>query len=265
MWIPQAERLKAELTDKYVIVAEGVPELRRFVGLTGTVKTVNMACRGLVQFNGPVDISWYDIDPSFLKVVDAPLPKKAEVKAEAAPAPAKPAVAKPAAGGKSPLDAIRPAGAAKPAAAPAAGGAKPSPLDMIRKTGCSEGRRCDCPQQHRQPVEARAPSPLEKIRQQAAAKAAGGAPAAAPPAPAAQAAAPPVVKSEPTPHRSQGPRCSCSLCCRSSEDDRRSAGCDPQAGRRPVSPSACSWQPTDTWQAPCSHERRYPAWSSQLC
>ena len=170
MSIAQAERLKAELTDKYVIVAEGVPELRRFVGLTGTVKTVNMSCRALVQFNGPVDISWYDIDPSFLKVVDAPLPKKVEVKAEAAPAAAKPAVAKPAAGGKSPLDAIRAAGAAKPAAAPApaAGGAKPSPLDMIRK--------------------------------QAAAKAAGSGPAAAA-APEAQAAAPaaPVASPEPAP------------------------------------------------------------------
>lgn len=138
MSIAQAEQLKAELTDKYVIVAEGVPELRRFVGLTGTVKTVNMSCRALVQFNGPVDIGWYDIDPSFLKVVDAPLPKKTEVKAEAAPAAAKPAVAKPAAGGKSPLDAIRAAGAAKPATAPAAGGAKPSPLDMIRKQAAAK-------------------------------------------------------------------------------------------------------------------------------
>ncbi len=176
MSIAQAEQLKAELTDKYVIVAEGVPELRRFVGLTGTVKTVNMSCRALVQFNGPVDISWYDIDPSFLKVVDAPLPKKVEVKAEAAPAAAKPAVAKPAAGGKSPLDAIRAAGAAKPAAAPApaAGGAKPSPLDMIRK--------------------------------QAAAKAAGSAPAAAA-APEAQAAAPaaPVASPEPAAPEAKAP------------------------------------------------------------
>lgn len=170
MSIAQAERLKAELTDKYVIVAEGVPELRRFVGLTGTVKTVNMSCRALVQFNGPVDISWYDIDPSFLKVVDAPLPKKTEVKAEAAPAAAKPAVAKPAAGGKSPLDAIRAAGAAKPAAAPATGGAKPSPLDMIRK--------------------------------QAAAKAEGATPAAAAvsaPVSDAQVAAPPVPAASPEP------------------------------------------------------------------
>ena len=192
MSIAQAERLKAELTDKYVIVTEGVPELRRFVGLTGTVKTVNMSCRALVQFNGPVDISWYDIDPSFLKVVDAPLPKKTEVKAEADPAAAKPAVAKPTAGGKSPLDAIRAAGAAKPAAAPAAGGAKPSPLDMIRKQAAAKAEGAA-------PAAASgaALSPLEKIRQQAAAKAAGSAPAAA--APEAQAAAPAAPAPSPEP------------------------------------------------------------------
>ncbi|MFO1006003.1 MAG: hypothetical protein U0929_08590 [Planctomycetaceae bacterium] len=199
MSIAQAERLKAELTDKYVIVAEGVPELRRFVGLTGTVKTVNMSCRALVQFNGPVDISWYDIDPSFLKVVDAPLPKKAEVKAEAAPAAAKPAVAKPAAGGKSPLDAIRAAGAAKPAAAPAAGGAKPSPLDMIRKQAAAKSEGA-APAAAPAAASGAALSPLEKIRQQAAAKAAGSAPAAAA-APEAQAAAPvaPAPSPEPVP------------------------------------------------------------------
>ncbi len=135
MSIAQAERLKSELTDKYVVVADGVPELRRFVGLTGTVKTVNMSCRALVQFDGPVDISWYDIDPAYLKVVDAPLPKKSEAKPEAKAEAPKPAAEKPA--GKSPLDAIRAAGAPKaaapaaPAAAPAGG--KPSPLDMIRK------------------------------------------------------------------------------------------------------------------------------------
>lgn len=145
MSIALAERLKAELTDKYVVVQEGVPELRRFSGLTGRVKTVNMSCRALVQFDGPVDIGWYDIDPSFLQVVAAPLPKKSEAKAEAkadaAPAVAKPAVGKPDVAkpsitkpaGKSPLDAIRAAGAPKPAVTAPAAGAKVSPLDAIRK------------------------------------------------------------------------------------------------------------------------------------
>ncbi len=67
MTIELAERLKSELTDKYVVVADDVPELRRFSGLTGTVKTVNMNGRALVQFNGPEDISWYDIDPNYLR------------------------------------------------------------------------------------------------------------------------------------------------------------------------------------------------------
>ena len=197
MSIAQAERLKAELTDKYVVVSEGVPELRRFAGLTGTVKTVNMSCRALVQFDGPVDIGWYDIDPAYLKVVTAPQPKKAEAKheakSEAAPAVAKPAVAKPA--GTSPLDAIRAAGAAKPAAAaatPAAGGAKPSPLDMIRKQAAAKAGGEAAPAAApvaEKPAPAKL-SPMEMIRQQAAAKAAGTAPAAAAPAPVAAASAP---------------------------------------------------------------------------
>ncbi len=71
----QVETLKKQFTDKYVEVDATVSELRRFKGLTGQVKTVNMSGRALVQFEHPVDISWYDIDPSYLKVVDKPAPK----------------------------------------------------------------------------------------------------------------------------------------------------------------------------------------------
>ena len=234
MSIAQAERLKAELTDKYVVVSEGVPELRRFAGLTGTVKTVNMSCRALVQFDGPVDISWYDIDPAYLQVVTAPQPKKAEAKHEAKsvaaspakPAGATPAVAKPA--GQSPLDAIRAAGAAKPAAAtPAAGGAKPSPLDMIRKQAAAKAAGESAPVAEKPAPEVKAPasaaggaklSPMEQIRQQAAAKAAGAAPSASTPAPVAVAAAPvapaaappevkaPVVPAAPAPSAAGRPK-----------------------------------------------------------
>ncbi|MGB4740248.1 MAG: hypothetical protein WBH50_18770 [Fuerstiella sp.] len=145
MSIEQAEKLKRELTDKWVVVADEVPELRRFSSLTGMVKTVNMNCRALVEFEGVEDISWYDIDPQFLTVVDGPRPKPKK-EAEKAPAAKKAApAAKPAAGGN-PLDAIRAgAGGAKPAAGGSpldairagAGGAKPaagggSPLDKIR-------------------------------------------------------------------------------------------------------------------------------------
>ncbi len=70
--IDQAERLKRTWTDQYVQVREGIPALTRFRGLTGCVKTVNMNCRLLVEFQQTVDISWYDIDPAHVIRVDAP-------------------------------------------------------------------------------------------------------------------------------------------------------------------------------------------------
>ena len=108
------EKLQREYTDKYVVVDTARPELRRFKGLTGTIKTINMNGRALVEFDGNNNIGWYDIELPFLKVIDAPLPKpdaKAK-KPEAKPAAEKPA-AKPAA-----------------AAAPAASG-KPSVADIL--------------------------------------------------------------------------------------------------------------------------------------
>src|SRR5579864_5661462 len=80
----QVETLKKQYTDKYVEVDASVPELRRFKGLTGQVKTVNMSGRALVQFEHPVDISWYDIEPSYLQVVPAPVKKAAPAKQAAA-------------------------------------------------------------------------------------------------------------------------------------------------------------------------------------
>ena len=70
------EKLKQEFTDKFVVVDEGRPELRRFNGLTGTVKTVNMNGRALVEFDGHENIGWYDIEIDYLKVIDQPLAKK---------------------------------------------------------------------------------------------------------------------------------------------------------------------------------------------
>ena len=165
MVFEQIEQLKSQYTDKFVVVDPSIPELRRFANWTGKVKTVNMSCRALVEFDGPVDISWYYIDPAYLTIVDAPVKKAAPAaKAPAEKAPA--AAAKPAApaAGKSPLDAIRAAGAAKPAAA--AGGAKPSPLDMIRKQGAAKPA-------------------AEPVAAAAAVSAAAPPPAAAEPAPAA--------------------------------------------------------------------------------
>jgi hypothetical protein len=135
MSIELAEQLKEKLTDKFVLVDASVPELKRFANWTGKVKTVNMNCRALVEFDGPVDISWYDIDPAYLTVVDAPVKRAAPVPVAKAAVPA----AKPAApAGKSPLDAIRAQqAAAKPVAAT---GAKPSPLDMIRKQQAAKAK-----------------------------------------------------------------------------------------------------------------------------
>ncbi len=69
------ERLKHEYTDKSVVVDNGRTDLSRFRGLVGTVITVNMSGRALVQFNGHNDIGRYDIDLDFLKVVDQPVKK----------------------------------------------------------------------------------------------------------------------------------------------------------------------------------------------
>ncbi len=74
MVFEHAEKLKTEYTDKYVIVDQERPELCRFNGLTGTVRTVNMNGRALVEFDGFENIGWYDIDIDYLKVIDEPLP-----------------------------------------------------------------------------------------------------------------------------------------------------------------------------------------------
>ena len=195
MTIAQAETLKRDLTDKYVLVQDGVPELRRFAGLTGVVKTVNMNGRALVQFDGPVDISWYDIDPAYLKVVDAPLPKKKAHEGKPAPEAVKTEKPKPAAGGKSPLELARAQGAAgaKPA------GEKPaekklSPLELARQQGAAGAK----PAAAAAPAGEKKLSPLELARQQGAAKAADSATHASDPAPAPAAEAAP-VEAEPAP------------------------------------------------------------------
>lgn len=163
MSIEHAEQLKREWTDKYVIVAPEIPHLKRFQNLTGTVKTINMNCRALVEFNGPEDISWYDIDLNHLEVVDKPLEKKK------APAPApketKPAAKKAAAktGGKSPLELAREqaGGAAKKPA-----GKKLSPIEMARQQAAAKAGGAST---EAAPTGKKL-SPIEMARQQDAAK-----------------------------------------------------------------------------------------------
>jgi hypothetical protein len=187
----QAELLKKQYTDKFVVVKSGVPELKRFQGLTGVVKTVNMSCRALVMFDGPADIGWYDIDPAYLTLVDAPAPKKVEAKAEKA-APVEKAAA--------------------PAAKAPAGEKKLSPLEMIRQQGSKTAGASSAPSAAVPPASAPAPvgkklSPLEMIRQQAALKAAGGAApvAESTSAPVAETAAAPVA-TEAAPAPAEAPK-----------------------------------------------------------
>ncbi|HVX15102.1 MAG TPA: hypothetical protein VHC22_28175 [Pirellulales bacterium] len=123
MVFDQIESLKQQYTDKYVIVDETRPELSRFRGLAGQIKTVNMSGRALVEFEAYNNIGWYDIELDFLKVVDKPLPKPAEDKHAK---PAAKAAAKPA------------AEPAKPKAEAPAGEKKPSALEMARAQGAAK-------------------------------------------------------------------------------------------------------------------------------
>jgi hypothetical protein len=119
------ERLKSEWTDKYVVINSSAPELARFAHATGTVRTVNMNGRCLVEFDQFNNIGWYDIDPAALKIVTEPLPKPAAKEAAKPAAAAKPAVA------------AKPA-AAKPAAK-AGGAGKPSTADILAAARAKAG------------------------------------------------------------------------------------------------------------------------------
>jgi hypothetical protein len=124
------EALKREFTDKYVVVDASRPELARFDGQVGVIKTVNMNGRALVEFQDYIaNIGWYDIDLDFLKVVPKPeaaTPAKVEKPAAKKAEPAEKAAAKPA-------SAAPAAPAAKKPAAP--GEKKLSPLELARMQG----------------------------------------------------------------------------------------------------------------------------------
>lgn len=175
--VDQIDELKRKYTDKYVVVDRERPELARFRDTYGTVRTVNMSGRALVEFaDYHLNIGWYDIDPSFLKLIDQPLPpkpKEAPAKApagEPASAGGKPTVKpKPAAGKQSTADilaALRGGGAAKtqatgealaktPAAAPAAKSdrSKMSVADMLAAARAGAAPAAAKTQAERAPVE----------------------------------------------------------------------------------------------------------------
>ena len=135
MFFDHIEKLKQQYTDKYVVVDDQYPELKRFAGWTGVVRTVNMSGRALVEFNKLENIGWYDIDVDFLKIVDEPLEaEEATQPAPAATQPAAAAAAQPDAGKMNVADvlaAARGGTAAKPAAPPAAEKPKMSVEDIM--------------------------------------------------------------------------------------------------------------------------------------
>lgn len=118
------ERLQADYTDKYVIITAGRPDLARFEGVVGQVKTINMSGRALVEFTGYLNNpAWHDIDLAALKVVDKPPEPEPMVKKK--PKPASKVPAKAGTGGKSAADVLAAvrggAGKAAPAKRDAAG------------------------------------------------------------------------------------------------------------------------------------------------
>jgi hypothetical protein len=183
MVFEHAEKLKVEYTDKYVIVDDQRPELLRFDGLTGTVRTVNMNGRALVEFNGFDNIGWFDIDIDYLKVIDEPLPipeQEAPKKAAAAPKKAAPKAAAPAAEAK---------------AAPTSGGGM-SVADMLaaaRGDGPTPAAKAEAPAAEPAAPTAAAPQDPQNMSvadMLAAARGESSAPAAKAEVPAAEPAAP---------------------------------------------------------------------------
>ena len=196
MVFDQIEQLKQEFTDKYVIVDENRPELRRFKGMTGTVRTVNMNGRALVEFDANLNIGWYDIDLDFLQVVDKPLEKPEKPKAAAKPAAKKPA--------KAAAKAKGPASAADILAAARGGGApkkeKPaamSPADILAAARGGAAKPAESKKSETKPAKAD-PSKMSAADILAAARGGGAAPAAKP-EPAAQPDPEPVAEEAPAP------------------------------------------------------------------
>lgn len=161
------EQSKTLYTDKYVMLSDPQPRLKRFAGLVGQVKTVNMSGRALVEWLDYHDnIGWYDIEIGQLKVVEKPAEPVAKPTAKAAPVTKKPS-------GVSPLELLRKQGAAKGAAAPTQAKEKQqglSPLEQLRKQVPRRSTETTAPPAASDKVKVSGLSPIEILRQQAAEK-----------------------------------------------------------------------------------------------
>lgn len=91
MTFEEIEQLRRQYTDQYVVVENDRPELARFRGAIGQVKTVNQSGRALVEFDANNDRGRHDIDVAYLQIVDKPEPPPP---VEKKPCAAKPAAAK---------------------------------------------------------------------------------------------------------------------------------------------------------------------------
>lgn len=201
----QIEKLKQDFTDQYVVVDASIPELARFAGRVGQVKTVNMSGRALVEFDAWSNIGWYDIALDCLKVVPKPElqaeqpppkretpPKQAPQSAGAAPGEKK----------LSPLEMARLQGGAQRAGespAPASGGAKQSTADILAAARAAKGAASGAPAGEKSPPPAKAKLSTADILAAARAKKSAEAQAQAPaqaPAPTAPGQAAPQTAEE---------------------------------------------------------------------
>lgn len=133
MFVEQLERRGRGYTDKYVVVVGDRPELARFQGHVGLVKTVNMNGKALVEFlDYHENIGWYDIDLDYLKIVEKPAEPETE-KPAATPQPkSKPKT------GLSPLEQLRQQGGTRKPASKPAEEKKLSPLEILRQQAAAK-------------------------------------------------------------------------------------------------------------------------------
>ena len=104
--------MKQEYIGQEVVVESDLPQLRRFAGISGRVRTLTRGGLALVEFDG-ADRSWYDIELDYLKVVETHEPDPAEEK-PAAPVSEKPKAGKTGAE-KTKTEKAEPSGESEPA------------------------------------------------------------------------------------------------------------------------------------------------------